>query len=173
MLDKLKEIEAKYTVIGEKLASPEITSDIEKYKALSREYKSLTPVVLKYREYEKALCAIKEAQEIIDISDDAELRKLAREDMEIQKESAEKTERELRVMLLPKDEDDDKSVVVEIRGGAGGDEAALFAYSLYRMYTMYAAVVGWMTEIITANETEIEGFKGCPLPTRGRALTQG
>ena len=159
MLEKLKEIEEKFIGIEAELAKSDVISDKDKFRALMKEHKTLLPIVEKYREY----CAEKkneeEAEEIIAETHDAELKKMAQEERAASKEKCKVFLDELQMLLLPHDPNDDKNVIIEIRGGAGGDEAALFAYNLYRMYTMYAASVGWKTEIIEQNETELGGFK--------------
>ncbi|MEE1283381.1 MAG: PCRF domain-containing protein, partial [Acutalibacteraceae bacterium] len=160
MLDKLAQVEQRFEEINEKLCQPDVVSDMELYKKYMQEIKHLTPVVEKFREHKKALADIEGAQEMLDDSSlDAELREMAAEELEAAKEQAEITQQELKVLLLPRDPNDDKNVIVEIRGGAGGDEASLFANSLYRMYSMYAQTMGWGSEILSANETEVGGFK--------------
>ena len=159
MLEKLKEIEEKFIGIESELAKPEVVSDKEKFRALMKEHKTLLPIVEKYREY----CAEKkneeEAEEIIAETHDAELKKMAQEERAASKEKCKGFLDELQLLLLPHDPNDDKNVIIEIRGGAGGDEAALFAYNLYRMYTMYAETRGWKYEVLNANETELGGYK--------------
>ncbi len=160
MLDKLEQVEKRYEEINEKLCNPDVVSDMELYKKYMQEMKHLTPVVEKFREHKKALSDVTGAQEMLeDSSLDAELREMAQEELETAKEQVETTAQELKILLLPRDPNDDKNVIVEIRGGAGGDEASLFANSLYRMYSMYAQTMGWSSEILTANETELGGFK--------------
>ena len=160
MLDKLAQVEQRFEEINEKLCQPDVVSDMELYKKYMQEIKHLTPVVEKFREHKKALADIEGAQEMLDDSSlDAELREMAFEELEAAKEQADITQQELKVLLLPRDPNDDKNVIVEIRGGAGGDEASLFANSLYRMYSMYAQTMGWSSEILSANETEVGGFK--------------
>ncbi|MBQ3498074.1 MAG: peptide chain release factor 1 [Clostridia bacterium] len=160
MLDKLAQVEQRFEEINEKLCQPDVVSDMELYKKYMQEMKHLTPVVEKFREHKKALADIEGAQEMVDDSSlEAELREMAMEELEAAKEQAEITQQELKVLLLPRDPNDDKNVIVEIRGGAGGDEASLFANSLYRMYSMYAQTMGWGSEILSANETEVGGFK--------------
>ncbi len=160
MLDKLAQVEQRFDEINEKLCQPDVVSDMELYKKYMQEMKHLTPVVEKFREHKKALADIEGAQEMVDDSSlEAELREMAAEELEAAKEQAEITQQELKVLLLPRDPNDDKNVIVEIRGGAGGDEASLFANSLYRMYSMYAQTMGWGSEILSANETEVGGFK--------------
>nr|MBQ4318755.1 peptide chain release factor 1 [Clostridia bacterium] len=160
MLNKLKDAELRYEKITEDLADTAVISDQEKYRALMQEHKHLTPIIEKFREYNRTAKAVADAEEMIaDKSIEAELRELAEVEMLEGKEALEKILEDLKVLLLPRDPNDDKNVIVEIRGGAGGEEAALFAGVLYRMYTMYAAQQGFKTEIIDANETELGGFK--------------
>lgn len=159
MIEKLKEIEKKYEEIEQKLSTPEVVSDQEQYKALMKEHKRLLPIVEKYREYAAEERNMNDAEEIIAEADDPEMKKMATEEMLASKDKIKVLLDELQILLLPRDPNDDKNVVIEIRGGAGGDEAALFAADLYRMYTMYAASVGWKTELVDCNETELGGFK--------------
>ncbi len=159
MLDKLAQIEKRYLEIESALSSPEVMNDMEGYKKYMKEYKNLLPVVEKYREYKNAERDIADAEEILSIEDDPELRALAEEQKNEARAKLEPLMDELRILLLPKDPNDDKNVIIEIRGGAGGEEASLFAAVLYRMYNMYAASAGFKTELLSANETELGGFK--------------
>ena len=160
MTDKLAQVEKRYEEINALLCEPDVVSDIQLYKKYMQEIKHLTPVVEKFREHKKALSDLVGAKEMLeDSSLDAELREMAEEELEEAKAAVERTEQELKVLLLPRDPNDDRNVIVEIRGGAGGDEASLFANSLYRMYSMYAATKNWKSEILSANETEVGGFK--------------
>lgn len=160
MFEKLSVAEERYNEIAEKLYDPEIVADQEKYRELMKEHKKLTPLVEKYREYTACKKSMDEAKEILDSSGvDKEFRELAEEEYQSAKEQIEKTEDELRVLLLPVDPNDEKNVIVEIRAGTGGEEAALFANSLFRMYSMYAETHGFKTEVINANETELGGYK--------------
>ena len=158
MLEKLTQLEKKFEEINDKLSTNEVMCDMELYKKLMKEYKTLSPIVEKYREYKEAQAAIDDANEILAMGD-PELKELAEEELRDGKEKLASTFDELRILLLPKDPNDDKNVIVEIRGGAGGDEAALFAGTLYRMYTMYAEAAGFKSEIIYVNETELGGIK--------------
>lgn len=158
MFEKLCETENNYENIAVQLSDPEVVSDQEKYAKLMREYKRLTPIIEKFREFKREKSRLEEAQELLD-SGDSELRELAEIELGEAKEQLPELEKELQILLLPHDPNDEKNVIMEIRGGAGGEEAALFSYVLYRMYTMYAAKVGWKTEIINLNETELGGFK--------------
>ena len=159
MLDKLSQIEKRYLEIESALSSPEVMNDMEGYKKYMKEYKNLLPVVEKYREYKDAERDIADAEEILSIEDDPELRALADEQKNEARAKLEPLMDELRILLLPKDPNDDKNVIIEIRGGAGGEEAALFAATLMRMYSMYAESKGWKTEIINENATELGGYK--------------
>lgn len=159
MLEKLAEIEKKFDDIEQKLSDPEVLGDMEVYTSLMKEYKSLQPVVEKYREYLEAEKMKNGALELLAEGDDPEMKELAEVELEESKEALERINDELKILLLPKDPNDDKNVVIEIRQGAGGEEAALFASVLYRMYTMYAEASGFKSELINANETELGGFK--------------
>ena len=159
MLDKLSQIEKRYLEIEEALSSPEVMNDMEGYKKCMKEYKNLLPIVEKFREYKSAQQDIVDADEILSIEDDPELRMLADEQKNEACAKLEPLMDELRILLLPKDPNDDKNVIIEIRGGAGGEEASLFAAVLYRMYTMYAESSGFKVELLSANETELGGFK--------------
>lgn len=159
MLSKLKEAEERFEEIQDELSKPEIVSDKELYKKLMRDQKALAPVIEKYREYKAAEKNVSEASELLLDSSDPEFKKLAEEEYKDSKALCEKLIEELKILLLPRDPNDDKNVIMEIRAGAGGDEAALFAAVLYRMYTMYAASAGYKCEIISENETGLGGYK--------------
>ena len=160
MFDKLQGIEDKLEKINSSLCDPEVVSNQEEYKKLMREAKTLTPIVEKFREYKKANSDLTEAKEMLaDSSLDKEFRDMASEEAAEAQKKTEELKEELKVLLLPKDPNDYKNVIVEIRGGAGGEEAALFAGSLFRMYSMYAERKGWKTEIMNKNPTELGGYK--------------
>lgn len=160
MFDKLQGIEDKLEKINSSLCDPEVVSNQEEYKKLMREAKTLTPIVEKFREYKKANTDLTEAKEMLaDSSLDKEFRDMASEEAAEAQKKTEELKEELKVLLLPKDPNDYKNVIVEIRGGAGGEEAALFAGSLFRMYSMYAERKGWKTEIMNENPTELGGYK--------------
>ena len=159
MLDRLHDVEARYSEISERLADPSVMSDISAYSSLMKEYKRLTPVVEKFREYKSAEAAVDDVLSLLASENDPDMLCLADEELRSAKETIARTEEELRVLLLPRDENDDKNVIVEIRAGAGGEEAALFAGDLYRMYSMYADSMGWKHELMSANETGLGGFR--------------
>ncbi len=159
MLEKLAQTEERYIQIEKELSSPDIFSNNEKYSSLMKEYKNLTPIIAKYREYVATKTANEEAYAMLDESLDAEMRELVSAELRETKARMEEISEELKVLLIPRDPNDDKNVMIEIRGGAGGEEAALFAGVLYRMYTMYAQTVGFKVSLMNANETELGGFK--------------
>ena len=160
MFDKLKSVEQRFEDVSTMLSDPSVVSDQEQFKKLMKKHKNLTPVVEKFREY----CTVKQngdmAKEMLEEAGlDKELKDLAEEGMLECKQKSEELWEELKILLLPKDPNDDKNVIVEIRGGAGGEEAALFAGVLMRMYTMYAEAKRWKVEMLGANETELGGYK--------------
>ena len=160
MFDKLETVVNRYEQIGVELSRPETAADNAVFTKLMKEHAELTPIVEKYREYAAAKNSEKEALEILSESGiDKDFKELAEEELKTAKADIERCSEELKILLLPKDPNDDKNVIVEIRGGAGGEEAALFAGSLYRMYTMYSESKRWSIEVINANETELGGYK--------------
>jgi len=160
MFDKLETVVNRYEQIGIELTRPDVASNNEQFRKLMKEHSELTPIVEKYREYTAAKASEEEALEILgEAGIDKELKELAEEQLKESKENIAIFADELKILLLPKDPNDDKNVIVEIRGGAGGEEAALFAGSLYRMYTMYAESRHWSIEVLNANETELGGYK--------------
>ncbi len=160
MFENLKEAEKHFEEINEMLMDPQVISDNEKYKNLMKEHKNLSPIIEKYREYKATQENLEQALELLgDSSTDAEMKELAEEEMKQCKESMETITDELKILLLPKDEDDDKNVIIEIRAGTGGEEAALFAHSVFRMYSMYSDRKGYKIEIMNQNETELGGIK--------------
>ena len=159
MLEKLADIERHFIEIEEKLSDPSIFQDPENAARLMKEQKELTPVVQCYRAYKQAESDANDSRELLEAETDPEMRALAEEELQDAQERMNKTEEELRILLLPRDPNDERSVVVEIRAGVGGEEAALFAADLYRMYSMYAVKRGWRTEIVYSNDTEIGGYK--------------
>lgn len=160
MEEKLQKVEERYEAINKLLEDPDVVQDFERYKELMKEIKQIEPVVEKFREYKVAANAVSEAKEILaDSSADQDFKELAAEELKSATAKLETVSEELKVLLLPKDPNDDKNVIVEIRSGAGGEEAALFAGSLYRMYSMYAEAKGFKTEVLNINETELGGIK--------------
>ena len=156
MLDKLIAIDEKYKMLEKRMQEPEVYSDPVLYARLAREQKEIESVVDTYRKFEKAQRDMESARELMS---DPDFKEMAQEEFESAAVSIAELEDKLRVLLLPRDPNDSKNVIIEIRGGAGGEEAALFAYNLYRMYTMYAETKRWKSEIANLNETELGGIK--------------
>ena len=160
MLEKLQQMEEKYHQMGEKLMDPAVVSDQQAYVQLMREYKHMQPIIEKYHEYLQAQKNFEEAKELLSGGEtDAELQEMAQLEYDSSREEMDALKEKLKRLLLPKDPNDDRNVIIEIRSGAGGEEASLFAGSLYRMYTMYAEAHGWKQELLSANPTELGGFK--------------
>ena len=160
MFSRLESIEKKFEDKNKNLCDPHIIGDQDTYKKLMKELKNITPIVEKYREYKKIENDIKDAKSVLSEStSDKELKEMAEIEIETCKEKLEVISGDLKILLLPKDPNDDKNVIIEIRGGAGGEEAALFSGVLYRMYSMYAETRRWKTEIINFNETGLGGYK--------------
>ena len=158
MLDKLQQLDQRYSALQAKLSAPETYGDAALVARLNRELADLEELVQTYRAREQAARSLEEAEAMLS-EPDPELRELAREELQSTKEELARLDRQLQVLLLPKDPNDDKPVIVEIRAGVGGEEAALFAHSLYRMYAMYADRHHWQTQMLSVNETELGGVK--------------
>ncbi len=160
MDEKLETMANRLSEINARLNEPDAASDQKSFASLMKEYKTLTPIINKFNEYKKAVREYNEAKDMLDEGGlDKDFKDVVQNQYDDSREAIEKCREELKVLLLPRDPDDDKNVIIEIRGGAGGDEAALFANSLYRMYTMYAQLKGWKTEIVSSNPTELGGYK--------------
>ncbi len=159
MLERLAKLNEKYSEISASLEDPAVISDIEGYTKLLKEYKNLTPIIDESRRYLAAVESQTEARAILDDRSSADLHELAEEELSEAKETIEDSLQKLKILLLPRDPNDDKNVIVEIRAGTGGDEAALFAAVLYRMYSMYCDSCGFKISVASANETDRGGFK--------------
>ena len=158
MFERLKEAEERYLEIEKSLSAPDTAADKDTFAKTMKEYKNLTPIIEKYREYKKLLSDMDGAKALME-EESGEMYDLAFEEYKNCKEKLQETEQELKILLIPKDPNDDKNVIVEIRAGAGGEEAALFASVLYRMYTMYSDTIGYRTELMSFNETGLGGYK--------------
>ena len=159
MFDKLEAIENKYEEINLKLTDPSVIGDQDQYRALMKEYSDLTEIVEKYREYKKCKKVISDDKDMLGDKPDRELREMILLEIEEAEENLNKINQELKILMMPRDPNDVRNVIIEIRGGAGGSEAALFSGVLYRMFTRYAERRNWTYDIIDANETELGGFK--------------
>ncbi|MBQ1715002.1 MAG: peptide chain release factor 1 [Firmicutes bacterium] len=167
MFDKLKFILEKYEELSLKVSDPDIISNQPQWKKFMKELGELEPVALKYKEYQKATEEMEQAKEMLE-QDDEELRELAKMEISDLEERLPALENELKVLMLPKDPNDDKNVILEIRAGTGGEEAALFGTDLLRMYLRYAERRGWKAEVIDANETELGGVKEVEVMIKGK-----
>lgn len=167
MLDKLKAAEHHFAELERMLSDPSVMSDMTKYTAVAKEFKDMTPLMEKYAEYTDTLAAIEDAKAMMNDEDDAELRRLAAEEYKSESERLLAVENELKLLMLPADPNDGRNVVVEIRAGVGGDEAALFAGVLYRMYCMYSDSKKYKVERVGENETGLGGFKEITFIVKG------
>ena len=170
MFDKLEDIERRWRQAGMRLYEPEVINDNELYTKLLKDHRELMPIAEKYQEYKSAKAHYEEATAILEEETDRELRDMAKEQLEESKKTMESCTEELKILLIPKDPNEDRSVIMEIRSGTGGEEAALFAADLYRMYSMYADSKGWKTEIIYANATELGGYKEISFSVEGEGV---
>lgn len=167
MFEKLAFIEERYEELSQKISDPEVIADQNKWRKLCKESSDITPIVEKYREYKAAKQAIDESYEMLEANTDKEFEELLQTEISENKEKISQIEEELKILLLPKDPNDDKNVIVEIRGGTGGEEAALFAGSLFRMYSMYAETKHWKIEIMNSSPTELGGYKEITFTVEG------
>ncbi|MBQ7499852.1 MAG: peptide chain release factor 1 [Clostridia bacterium] len=167
MFDKLEQAEKRYEEMQTELAKPDVASDIEKYRRLMKEEKNLSPLIEEYRRYKRTEKDIAETESLLGEKLDPSMREMAEQELKDCRQRLEESSERLKLLLLPKDENDDKNVIIEIRGGAGGDEAALFAYVLYRMYNMYAERRKFKTELLNVNETGLGGFKEVSFSVEG------
>ena len=159
MFDRLEDLLIRYEEVMGELQEPDVANDPERFRKLMKEQSDLTPIVEAYKEYKQCKQNIEDSLIMLDEESDEEMRELAKEELNDSKARVEELEQELKILLLPKDPNDEKNVIVEIRAGAGGDEAALFAAEVYRMYVKYAESRRWKTEMISVNENGIGGFK--------------
>jgi peptide chain release factor 1 len=167
MLEKLAQIEKNYEEINEQLSAPDVTSDIQAYTKLMKQHRSLGEVVEKYREVKKMREDLDGAREILDLTDDEEMRQMAELEIAELEASVEKAEEDLKFLLLPKDPNDEKNVILEIRAGTGGDEATLFAAEVLRMYARYAERQGWKFETLDVSDTGVGGIKEASVVIEG------
>ena len=158
MFEKIEIFDKRYSELNRRLYEPSVAADPEAYQKIMKEIKSIEEIVLTYRDYKAAVQTERESLEILE-SGDSELRELAQLELDEAKEKIEELGEQLKILLLPKDPNDDRNVIIEIRGGAGGEESALFSAVLFRMYTMYAEKRGYRAEVVNVNETELGGYK--------------
>ena len=167
MFQRLEDVEKRYDELTEKISDPEEIAKTSSWQKLMKEHSELTPIVEKYREYKKAEKTIEENEELLK---DPELKELAQMEIDEARGSLPRIEEELKILLIPKDPDDDKNIICEIRAGAGGEEAALFAGTLFRMYSMYAEKKHWALDVLNENETELGGYKEITFMITGKGV---
>lgn len=170
IFDKLQTVADRYDELNELISDPDIIADTQKFMKLSKEEGSLRETVEKYNEYKKITQQVSDDEELLREKLDPEMEELTKEELAESKAQQEELEQALRVLLLPKDPNDDKNIIMEIHGAAGGDEASLFAGDLFEMYTRYAEKQGWTTEVVDKNETEVGGFKEIVLMITGNSV---
>lgn len=159
MFERIEIFDKRYSELSQRLYEPSVAADPEQYQKIMKELKSIEEIVLTYREYKQAVKSQDESLEILEESGDSDLKELAQLELDEAKQNIEELSEKLKILLLPKDPNDERNVIVEIRGGAGGEESALFSAVLFRMYSMYAEKKGYKVEIVNANETELGGYK--------------
>ena len=167
MFQKLEDVEKRYDDLTVKISDHAVIAQNKEWQKMMKEHAELTPIVEKYREYKKAEQALKDSEEMLS---DPEMKELAQEEMKMAKEKISKLEEEIKILLIPKDPDDDKNIICEIRAGTGGEEAALFAGELFRMYSMYAERKHWKLEVLNENETELGGYKEITFMISGKGV---
>ncbi len=167
MFQKLEDVEKRYEDLTQKISDPEVIAQNKEWQKMMKEHSDLTPIVEKYREYKKLEQSIKDNEEMLS---DPELKELAQEEIKFAKEKLPQIEEEIKILLIPKDPDDDKNTICEIRAGTGGEEAALFAGELFRMYSMYSERKHWKLEVLNENATELGGYKEITFMISGKGV---
>lgn len=167
MFDKLEALEERFALVSKKISDPDVITDQESWRKYCKEHSDLTPIIDKYRELKNAKQTLEDDKEMLESGQDKEFEEMIRMEMSEAEETIEKASEELKILLLPKDPNDDKNVIMEIRGGTGGDEAALFAADLMRMYSMYAESKNWKIDILSSNPTDIGGYKEVSFSVEG------
>nr|MCR5195594.1 PCRF domain-containing protein [Pseudobutyrivibrio sp.] len=167
MFDKLEDLVLRYEEVMNLLSEPDVANDNARFRALMKEQSDLAPIVEAYKQYSAHKQNIQDSLELLELESDEEMKELAKEEMKESQAEVERLEQELKILLLPKDPNDDKNVIVEIRAGAGGEEAALFAAEIYRMYVHYVESRGWKVELLEADETGIGGMKNIEFMVKG------
>ncbi len=168
MFDKLEALEERFAFVSEKISDPEVIADQESWRKFCKEHSDLTPIVSKYKEYKEAKQTIADDKEMLEMGQEKEFEEMIKQELSEAEEKIKVVSEELKILLLPKDPNDEKNVIVEIRGGTGGDEAALFAADLMRMYSMYAETKRWKLDILNSNPTDIGGYKEISFSIEGQ-----
>ena len=168
MFDKLEALEERFAFVSEKISDPGVIADQESWRKFCKEHSDLTPIVNKYKEYKEAKKTIADDKEMLEMGQEKEFEEMIKQELSEAEEKMKTVSEELKILLLPKDPNDEKNVIVEIRGGTGGDEAALFAADLMRMYSMYAETKRWKLDILNSNPTDIGGYKEISFSIEGQ-----
>ncbi len=168
MFDKLEALEERFAFVSEKISDPEVIADQDSWRKFCKEHSDLTPIVNKYKEYKEAKKTIADDKEMLEMGQEKEFEEMIKQELSEAEEKIKVVSEELKILLLPKDPNDEKNVIVEIRGGTGGDEAALFAADLMRMYSMYAETKRWKLDILNSNPTDIGGYKEISFSIEGQ-----
>jgi peptide chain release factor 1 len=167
LIEKLQAIKERWLNIQERLGDPDLIKDMKQFKALNKEYKDMSPVVEAYEQYKKVLDSYAFSKHVLDNEKDSELKQMAKEELQMLEEKKTVLEEKIHALLTPKDPEDEKNAIIEIRAGTGGDEAGIFAGDLYKMYTRYCAAQGWKTDVMNMNESEKGGYKEIVLEVEG------
>jgi len=167
LLDQLRSIKERYLQLEERLSDPELVTDMSKFRKVNKDYKDMQPVVEAYDAYKQVIGNIADSKKILQEEKDQEMREMAKEELDFLEAEKERMEEEINILLIPKDPEDEKNAIVEVRAGTGGDEAAIFAGDLYKMYQRYCETMGWKTETITMNESEQGGYKEVVMEVSG------
>lgn len=170
MLDKLQELAIKFEEIGEKLTLPDIVSDQKKFKNYSKEYKDLEPIVETFRKYKLLLENIDSAKEMLQVEEDPEMKEMAKSELEEMNSKKEEMDEEIKYMLIPKDPEDNKDVIIEFRAGTGGDESCIFVEDMFRLYTMFFREKGWKYEVINSSSGGTAGYKEISINVSGEEV---
>jgi peptide chain release factor 1 len=170
LLNKLEAIHFRFVEVGKMITDPEIISDMDRYVKLNKEYRDLEEVDNAYKSYKNILDNLKSSRELLEIEDDPEMREMAKIEIDELEQKRPLIEDEIKVLLIPKDPEDDKNAIVELRAGTGGDEACIFVEDIFRMYTMYFKEVGWKYEIINSSEGSVKGYKEISMSIEGAGI---
>lgn len=170
ILEKLSGIYVRFEEVGEKLTQPDVVSDQKRFRELSKQYKDLEPIVKAYQEYKLVVENIESSKELLEVEDDPEMKEMAKAELEDLSKRKEEMDEEIKVLLIPKDPEDDKNVIIELRAGTGGDEACIFVEDMFRMYTMYFKNVGWKCEVVNSTEGTVKGYKEISLEVQGEGV---
>lgn len=170
ILQKLEAIKIRFDEVGQQIVDPDIIADMDRYVKLNREYKELSEIVEVYKNYKNVVENIASSKEIISLEEDPEMKEMAKEELDELLPKKEELEEEIKVLLIPKDPEDDKNVIIELRAGTGGDEACIFVEDIFRMYSMYFKNKGWQIEVVNSNEGNVSGYRELAFEVKGEGI---